>query len=187
MEWFQGGQSLVKDMDLLGIRAYREKVEKIAGEARAHVSACDYAEKELLRQGKTNGATGFQRNVNVDESINPETVRNVINKRKARMSATERQQAGMAKLYMDAGMSEADANRLAAEQMSAGKILSRLNEKAGNESAKDIILGNETRSPLSQSDGFTIAKPSVEVSEADTKPSVQESSKKPFVNPFTKK
>jgi len=165
---------LVKDMDTLTLRAHREELAQIAFEARARLTAVDAEENNRKKLARGDRPTGFEKSINTDE-----TTTNAINKikeRKAKMSSTEKIQAGLQALFEKSGMSKEDAEKLANSQMSAGTILSKLKDKV----SKDIIKEEQTRSPLSQSDGFVINKKPSELSKTDEAP-------KAFFNPFEKK
>lgn len=79
--FFSDEMRLVKDMDILTLRAHRETISGIAYEAKARLRAIDEEEKDrkkaaAKRDGKP---TGFERSVNVDE-----TTTDAINAVKAR-------------------------------------------------------------------------------------------------------
>lgn len=113
----------VKDMDILEIRAYRERMSLIAMEGKAAVYAADQAEKEVIKGKKITGPRGFEKSVNTDESTT--NAINTIKERQKRMSKAEKIQEGLEKL----GISTADAAKL----MSAGTMLARLKNKSVEE------------------------------------------------------
>lgn len=126
----------VKDMDLLEIRAYREKLSLIAKEAKAGVYAADQAEKEVIKKrgSADDKPTGFQRSLNTDETTTKAI--NTIKDRQKRMSKTEKIQAGLEKL----GISMADAAKL----MSAGTILGRIKQKASELDGVKTVVEEST-------------------------------------------
>lgn len=113
---FNHEKVLVRDMDMLTLRAHREELSKIAFEAKARLTAVD--DEEKIRKNKfTDGKpTGFQRSVNTDETTTAAI--NTIKERQKKLTKTEKLQAGLEKL----GISSADASKL----MQAGTILARL-------------------------------------------------------------
>lgn len=122
-ELFNHEKVLVRDMDLLTLRAHREELCKIAFEARARITATDEVEKELKTKHNAGKPSGFQRSVNTDE--NATNAINTIKERQKKMSKMDRIQAGLEKL----GISTTDASKL----MSAGTILGRIKAKASEE------------------------------------------------------
>jgi hypothetical protein len=161
-ELFNHEKLLVKDMDLLTLRAHREELAKIAFEARARLTAVDDEEKGRKSKSNGNKPTGFSRSVNTDEATTDAI--NAVKERQKKLTKAEKLQAGLEKL----GISATDAAKL----MSAGAILGQLKDKK----SKDIITGEQLQSPLGQEDGFTLVKPTTEQSEV-----------KPVFNPFGKK
>jgi len=157
-DFFNHEKLLVKDMDMLTLRAHREGLQKIAFEARARLSSVDDEEKTRAKRTNKDKVTGFERSLNIDESSSAAI--NTIKERQKRLTKVEKIQAGLEKL----GISSTDAVKL----MQAGTIKAAIEQK------------NETRSPLSQNNGFVIAK-SPENIEAKT-----EEIKKPVFNPFIK-
>ncbi len=111
---------LVKDMDILTLRAHREELSKIAFEARARLSAADAIEEKLKKEKNGKGPRGFERSLNIDETAT--NAINTIKERQKRLSKQEKIQAGLEKL----GISSTDAAKL----MSAGTILGRIKQKA---------------------------------------------------------
>ena len=107
---------LVKDMDLLTLRAHREELSKIAFEARARLSAADAMENEHKKKANDGKPKGFARSINADE--NATNAINTIKERQKKLTKAEKIQAGLEKL----GISTADAAKL----MQAGTILARL-------------------------------------------------------------
>jgi len=79
------------------------------------------------------------------------------------------------KLYKKGGMSTAEATKIAEQAMGVGAILAKVKE---DKVSRAILTGKETRSPLSQENGFTIQKSAEELNPA--KPN-------PVFNPFAKK
>lgn len=116
---FNHEKLLIKDMDVLTLRAHREELSKIAFEARARLTAVDDEEQTKTKQKSNGKPTGFTRSVNTDETTTDAI--NAIKDRQKRMSKQEKIQAGLEKL----GISTADAAKL----MSAGAILGRLKNK----------------------------------------------------------
>lgn len=172
---FNHEKILVKDMDMLTLRAHREELAKIAFEARARLTAADDEENDRKKLAQPKGAKGFERSINTDESTS-EAI-NTIKERQKKLSGKEKMLAGLSALYEKGGMSKEEAEKEAAKAMGAGKILAQLKNR--DEKSKDIILGNETRSPLSQDNGFVIQKSKEELEEKKEEVKV--------FNPFEKK
>src|SRR6266853_1639182 len=124
-ELFNHEKILVKDMDTLILRAHREKLAKIAFEARARLTAVD--DEEKTRKNKNGKPSGFERSLNTDESTT--NAINAIKDRQKRLTKAEKIQAGLEKL----GISTIDAAKL----MSAGAILGRLKNKSVEGVSKD--------------------------------------------------
>lgn len=116
---FNHEKLLVKNMEILELRAHREELAKIAFEARARLTAVD--DEERGRKKKNGEIKGFERSLNTDETST--NAINTIKDRQKRMSKTEKIQAGLEKL----GISTADAAKL----MSAGTILGRIKNAKG--------------------------------------------------------
>ena len=114
---------LVKDMELLELRAHREELAKIAFEARARLTAADSEENTRKKKSSDGKPTGFERSLNTDETTT--NAINAIKDRQKRMSKQEKIQAGLEKL----GISSTDAAKL----MSAGTILGRIKNKASED------------------------------------------------------
>jgi hypothetical protein len=113
---FNHEKLLVKDMDILTLRAHREELSKYAFEARARLTAVD--DEEQGRKKKTeHEVRGFERSLNTDE-ITTNAI-NAIKDRQKRLTKQEKIQASLEKL----GISTVDAEKL----MSAGTILGRIN------------------------------------------------------------
>ena len=126
---FNHEKLLVKDMEILELRAHREELSKIAFEARARLTAVD--DEERGRKKKNGEVRGFERSLNTDETST--NAINTIKDRQKRMSKVEKIQAGLEKL----GISTADAAKL----MSAGTILGRI------KNAKGLIESPKTENP----------------------------------------
>lgn len=166
---FNHEKILVKDMDMLSLRAHREELAKIAFEARARLTAADDEENDRKKK-RSEGTKGFERSVNTDE-----TTTNAINKikeRQKKLSGKEKIREGLVALYSK-GMTRLEAEKAADAAMGAGAILARIKD----EKSKDIIKDTENivRSPLSGNEGFTMTKP------------VDDSAKQKMFNPFDKK
>ncbi len=118
-ELFNHEKILVRDMEMLELRAHREELTKIAFEARARLTAVD--DEDRMREKKSSTKPlGFERSLNTDETTT--NAINAIKDRQKRMSKQEKIQAGLEKL----GISSTDAAKL----MSAGTILGRIKNKA---------------------------------------------------------
>jgi hypothetical protein len=114
---FNHEKVLVKDMDILTLRAHREELAKIAFEARARLTAVDDEEKGRKKKADGNGKpTGFSRNLNTDEATTDAI--NAVKDRQKRMSKNDKIIEGLIKL----GYSREDAEK----KMTAGTILGRL-------------------------------------------------------------
>src|SRR6266545_4408092 len=118
-ELFNHEKVLVKDMDLLELRAHREQLARIAFEARARLTAADDEEKDRRKQSDPKKATGFARSLSTDETTTAAI--NAVKERQKKLTKAEKIQAGLEKL----GISSADAAKL----MSAGTILGRIKNK----------------------------------------------------------
>jgi hypothetical protein len=118
---FNSTKILVKDMDTLTLRAFREELADIAFSARAQLTAVDDEEKERRKlANKDSKPKGFEKSLNTDEQTT--TAINAVKERQKKMTRAEKIQAGLEKL----GISSADASKL----MSAGTILGRIKSKA---------------------------------------------------------
>jgi hypothetical protein len=115
---FNHEKILVKDMEILELRAHREELAKIAFEARARLTAVD--DEERGRKKSEREVRGFERSLNTDEATT--NAINAIKDRQKRMTKMEKIQAGLEKL----GISTSDATKL----MSAGAILGRIKNKS---------------------------------------------------------
>jgi hypothetical protein len=125
---FNHEKILVKDMDMLTLRAHREELAKIAFEARARLTAADDEESNRKKKSQPKGPSGFERSVNTDETTT--NAINAIKERQKKLTKAEKIQAGLEKL----GISTADAEKL----MSAGTILGRLNKVKSSETEKIV-------------------------------------------------
>lgn len=129
-ELFNHEKSLVKDMDMLSLRAHREELAKIAFEARARLTAADDEENDRKKKHNSESKpSGFARNLNTDEATT--NAINTIKERQKRLTKAEKIQASLEKL----GISSADASKL----MSAGTILGRLKNKDNKEQSTQSI------------------------------------------------
>lgn len=167
---FNHEKLLVKDMDILTLRAHREELSKIAFEARARLTAVDDEDND--RKKKKNVVdgkpSGFSRSVNTDETTT--NAINVIKERQRKLTGKEKMLAGLIALYEQSGLSKAEAEAVATKAMGARTILERVKDKA----SQDIIKGEIIPGP-SGVESFTMKKPE-EIKE-----------NKPMFNPFAKK
>ncbi len=176
-ELFNHEKLLVKDMDTLTLRAYREELCKTAFEARVKLSAVDDEEQERKKEKrKADGKpTGFERSLNIDETTTQAI--NVVKERQKKLTGKEKIKQGLIDLYRKGGASQLEAEKIADKAMGAGTILERVKDE---ESRKIIKDDAGVRSPLSQDDGFTI--------KGYKKPEdVKKEESKPIFNPFEKK
>lgn len=127
-ELFNHEKVLVKDMDVLTLRAHREELSKIAFEARARLTAVDDEEKDRKNKNSAAKQQGFSRSVNTDETTT--NAINAIKDRQKRMSKQDKIQASLEKL----GISSTDAAKL----MSAGAILGRLKNKIEEKPSESV-------------------------------------------------
>lgn len=97
---FNHEKILVKDMDILTLRAHREELSKIAFEARARLTAVDDEEDGRKKNGKAKGQ-GFERSLNTDDTAS--NAINTIKERQKKLNKSERIQEGLKKLYELAG------------------------------------------------------------------------------------
>jgi hypothetical protein len=123
-ELFNHEKSLVKDMDVLTLRAHREELSKIAFEARARLTAVDDEENDRKKLARPKGAQGFERSINTDETTT--NAISVIQARQTKLSKKEQVLAGLKKLYAMTGSD--DAMKLAEEAMKNKNILNSLNQ-----------------------------------------------------------
>lgn len=124
-ELFNHEKVLVKDMDILVLRAHREELAKIAFEARARLTAVDDEEngrKKKAKDSDPNKPSGFSRSLNTDDKTSE--MINTIKERQKGLSKIEKIIEGLIKL----GYSRSEAE----SKMSAGKVLAqvRASEKA---------------------------------------------------------
>jgi hypothetical protein len=179
-ELFYHEKMLVKDMDILTLRAHREELEKIAFEARARLTAADDEESDRKKKASPAGPKGFSRSVNVDDTTT--NAINTIKERQKKLTGKEKIQAGLIALYMKGGATQTEAEKIAAGAMGAGNILARVKE---SKESKEILLEEQTRSPLSQENGFVIHKSAEELN--SSKPQTSSTDKPKLFNPFEKK
>src|ERR1035437_5788982 len=128
-ELFNHEKSLVKDMDVLTLRAHREELSKIAFEARARLTAVDDEDndrKKLSNPKGSKGPHGFERSVNTDETTT--NAISVIKERQTKLSKKEQVLAGLKKLYAMTGSDV--SNGEAEKKLLAGTILARIKESA---------------------------------------------------------
>lgn len=117
-ELFNHEKILVRDMDILTLREHREKLAKIAFEARARLTAVDDEDRERSKKKSDGSPTGFSRNLQED-SISRDAI-NTIKDRQKRLSKSEKMLEGLKKL----GIDSSEAARI----MSAGAIVKQLND-----------------------------------------------------------
>jgi len=98
----------VKDMNLFELRTFRERMSIIALEAKASIYACDDAEREIKKKkAGPDKPSGFEKSLNQDETAT--NAINAIKERQKRLSKKEKLQAGLIKLFTEAGMTTAEA------------------------------------------------------------------------------
>lgn len=126
---FNHEKVLVKDMDILQLRAHRESLAKIAFEARARLTAVDDEENgRRKKSSEGNGKpTGFSRNLNTDEATTDAI--NTVKDRQKRLTKADKIKAGLVALYEKSGMSKSEAEKESQTQMGAGSILARFKNK----------------------------------------------------------
>jgi len=146
----------VLGMNNLELRAHREKLMAISFQARAEIDGAkhlldttEFDENTKKRRARKNGdlhkkEIGFERSVNEDTTGTNAIAK--IKERQARMSKTEKLQEGLKKLFMDSGMSEADAKAEAERRMTAGHILERVKG-----AAEKILDKQEPNAPIQSS------------------------------------
>ena len=132
-ELFNHEKNLVKDMDILTLRAHREELSKIAFEARARLTAVDDEDKNRKKKNGESKPSGFERSINTDETAT--NAINTIKERKARTSKNDKIKDGLQAMYEKQGMSREEAVKEAERLMQAGTILARLRNKTPNELA----------------------------------------------------
>ena len=137
----------VQDMDILEIRAYREKMALIAKEGKAAVYAADKAEQEV-KKAKNNSAKnanlpGFDRSLEQD-GVTSNAI-NVIKDRQKRLSKQEK----LHKMLMDIpGMSAAEASQM----LSNTELLKRFKNKNQGEDLEKLkaekVIQEENNKPM---------------------------------------
>lgn len=127
--FFRAEKILVKDMNVLQLRAHREELAAIAFEARARLTAVDSEEKE---RKPSSGVTGFQRSVNTDDTTSDAI--NAIENRNKRLNKKEKLRKSLEAM----GVETADIDKI----MSARNI-------------RDVV---ESDRPISQSKQSTEQK-----------------------------
>lgn len=120
-ELFNHEKVLVKNMEILELRAHREELAKIAFEARARLTATDDEEKSRRKKSEDGKPTGFTRSVNVDEASTDAI--NKIKERQKKLSKADKIRDGLLKLGIDSSAAD--------KIMSARNILSQT-KKAQN-------------------------------------------------------
>lgn len=170
---FNHEKVLVKDMDTLTLRAHREELAKIAFEARARLTAVDDEDQDRKKKANDGKPKGFERSLNTDETTT--NAINALKERKKNLTGKEKMLVNLIELYKKGGSSQAEAEKIASTAMGAGTILAKLKDNA----SKNIMLEKQTRSPLSQENGFVIQKSPKELKET--------TENKPIFNPFEKK
>jgi hypothetical protein len=119
---FNHEKLLVKDMDILTLRAHREELSKIAFEARARLTAADDEENDRKKKNSS-GPRGFERSLNIDETTS--NAINTLKERQKRLTKSEKIREGLIKLGIDPGAAD--------KIMSAKNILSQV-QKTQNHS-----------------------------------------------------
>jgi hypothetical protein len=102
-KFFNHEKVVVKDMDLLTLRAHREELAKIAFEARARLTAVDDEEKQRTKKER---GKGFTRSVQTDD-VTSDAI-NTIKERQGRLTKMEKAYQGL----IDMGVSPEDAQRM---------------------------------------------------------------------------
>lgn len=143
-ELFNHEKILVKDMDVLTLRAHREELAKIAFTARARLTAVDDEERKRKNKDNNGKPKGFERSLNIDETTKDAI--NVIKERQKKLTGKEKVLAGLAALFEKSGMSKSEALKEAETRMGAGVILARLKD----DKSKDIITGKNEPKESSQ-------------------------------------
>lgn len=141
---FNHAKILVKDMDILELRAKREEWAKIAFEARAYLTAADDEELDRKKKSSPKGPTGFSRNLNTDETTT--NAINTIRERQKKLTGKEKIREGLVKLFQDSGMTELEAQKEADSRMGAGAILKVRDDKAkGIVPEKAVAVASENK------------------------------------------
>jgi len=146
-KFFNEERMLIKDMDILTMRAHREEMALIAFEARARLTAIDEDERERnAKSRKEKGTTGFARSVN-DDDLASEAI-NKIKERGKRLSKVEK----MIEQFVGMGFERSEAEKL----VSARTVKDHLENKRDNFRVEDL----KTK-PESESEDLTSDKPFV--------------------------
>lgn len=136
---FNHEMMLVKDMDILTLRAHRESLAEIAFEARARMTAVDKTEESRKHELRDkNKPTGFARSINTDD-VTTNAI-NAVKDRQKRMSKSEKLVEGLIKL----GYSREDAEK----KLSAGTILARIQGMAASQNASQNAKPSEEKKPI---------------------------------------
>jgi hypothetical protein len=98
-ELFNHEKILVKDMDMLVLRAHREELSKIAFEARARLTAVDDEENDRKKKRQGDGVKGFERSLNTDEATT--NAINTLKDKQKRLTKSEKIREGLIKLGID--------------------------------------------------------------------------------------
>lgn len=103
---FSGHAPVVAQMSDLDLNAHREELAKIIFEAKACIGAADSEITERKkRKRKADGPTGFERNLNIDETSSDAI--NTIKERQKKLTAMEKIQKKLMEIPgMDAGFAE---------------------------------------------------------------------------------
>jgi hypothetical protein len=112
---FNHEKLLVKDMDILTLRAHREELAKIAFEARARLTAADDEENDRKKKNSP-GPRGFERSLNIDETTS--NAINTLKERQKKLTKSEKIREGLIKLGIDPDAAD--------KIMSAKNILSQV-------------------------------------------------------------
>jgi len=116
---------LVRDMNILELRAHREELGRISFEARArHTAATDEEDKRSKKNEKTKG---FERSLNTDEATTDAI--NTIKERQKRLTGKEKIRQTLVKLFMTSGMTQLEAEKEADQKTGAAAILTVQEDK----------------------------------------------------------
>lgn len=178
-KFFNNEKEVIKDMDMLTLRAHREELAQIAFEARARLTAADAETRE--REAKTKKSKGFSTNLATDEVTS-----NAINKVKERGAKISKQEKLIQNLMKLPGI-----DRAAAEKMVSARNIKDATDN--NEIKRDNFRVDDLKSnqPTEKLSNPFAAKSTTEVtiiSETDTVviKEVSEDKSETFKNPFAK-
>lgn len=132
--------SLVKDMDVLTLRAHREELAKIAFEARARLGATDEVLK--TKEKKDKKAPGFSRSLQMDD-VSSDAI-NSIQEHQKKLTKDEKMIERMRKM----GISEDYIQSTIMSNMKIHKQIQKENAEEGKKKLETVKSNGERSEPL---------------------------------------